>query len=68
MVSDAEGALSGSSITPDVLILVLMEYGLWQSYLSNNDIAAQCVLILVLMEYGLWPEVQLLDFTDVGES
>ena len=38
-----------------VLILVLMEYGLWLKYLeflANLLI----VLILVLMEYGLWQE------------
>ena len=38
----------------EVLILVLMEYGLWPS--KNLEIETQllCVLILVLMEYGLW--------------
>ena len=39
-----------------VLILVLMEYGLWQCNRSVGC-ADSWVLILVLMEYGLWPEV-----------
>ena len=37
----------------DVLILVLMEYGLWPPTASAVD-AGLMVLILVLMEYGLW--------------
>ena len=37
-----------------VLILVLMEYGLWQIHDNYHNRAGQ-VLILVLMEYGLWP-------------
>ena len=36
-----------------VLILVLMEYGLWRM-LINLSINYLTVLILVLMEYGLW--------------
>ena len=37
-----------------VLILVLMEYGLWlQEEVEKEE--NRCVLILVLMEYGLWP-------------
>ena len=40
-----------------VLILVLMEYGLWQSKLSGESNESS-VLILVLMEYGLWPNCQ----------
>ena len=37
-----------------VLILVLMEYGLWQYRLHVEGQYCR-VLILVLMEYGLWP-------------
>ena len=36
-----------------VLILVLMEYGLWLRGGKNDDDDEE-VLILVLMEYGLW--------------
>ena len=38
----------------NVLILVLMEYGLWPSGKSSVENFAEVVLILVLMEYGLW--------------
>ena len=52
MVSDKAG-LVDEDRKPIVLILVLMEYGLWHS-----DETFICypftVLILVLMEYGLW--------------
>ena len=43
-----------------VLILVLMEYALWEEVdcEDNPDIAE--VLILVLMEYALWVEQTLL--------
>ena len=40
-------------LNPDVLILVLMEYGLWRLWLKKRSARPQ-VLILVLMEYGLW--------------
>ena len=42
-------------MTRDVLILVLMEYALWQ---FKNTICnkVERVLILVLMEYALWPD------------
>ena len=43
-----------SASSRDVLILVLMEYGLWPGALLCPE-GNQCVLILVLMEYGLWP-------------
>ena len=36
-----------------VLILVLMEYGLWLPSHGTESVS-RCVLILVLMEYGLW--------------
>ena len=36
-----------------VLILVLMEYGLWPTPVDVRQ-KALMVLILVLMEYGLW--------------
>ena len=36
-----------------VLILVLMEYGLWRIRDARVN-RRNCVLILVLMEYGLW--------------
>ena len=36
-----------------VLILVLMEYGLWPRVRGHHD-SGRLVLILVLMEYGLW--------------
>ena len=38
-----------------VLILVLMEYGLWRSVQQGSVLKLSLVLILVLMEYGLWP-------------
>ena len=38
-----------------VLILVLMEYGLWHSE-TPADGTSPTVLILVLMEYGLWQD------------
>ena len=37
-----------------VLILVLMEYGLWQVSFKDGESIKKGVLILVLMEYGLW--------------
>ena len=37
-----------------VLILVLMEYGLWRSAKLFAGLLVCSVLILVLMEYGLW--------------
>ena len=37
----------------NVLILVLMEYGLWLTW-GFHRAEPYCVLILVLMEYGLW--------------
>ena len=42
-------------IVSDVLILVLMEYGLWRIAGPRMRIGWE-VLILVLMEYGLWQE------------
>ena len=42
-----------------VLILVLMEYGLWPVYGSRKGFG-WIVLILVLMEYGLWRRVNLI--------
>ena len=36
-----------------VLILVLMEYGIWAADPQLKALAEQ-VLILVLMEYGIW--------------
>ena len=52
MVSDGDIENVGVEQSP-VLILVLMEYGLWPKILMNlwDD---WWVLILVLMEYGLW--------------
>ena len=41
------------SLAIAVLILVLMEYGLWHSA-EKIVIKTTSVLILVLMEYGLW--------------
>ena len=41
-----------------VLILVLMEYGLWPVGKFGLELAF-IVLILVLMEYGLWLEWKL---------
>ena len=40
--------------TSFVLILVLMEYGLWRDPEGVNPDGVVWVLILVLMEYGLW--------------
>ena len=48
----------GAAKVDVVLILVLMEYGLW---LALADVLTKdsVVLILVLMEYGLWhPDVE----------
>ena len=42
---------------PAVLILVLMEYGLWPSGVTPCA-STSTVLILVLMEYGLWQQYQ----------
>ena len=42
-----------------VLILVLMEYGLWQTEFRRL-VSMGKVLILVLMEYGLWQVVECL--------
>ena len=56
MVSD----INGSAVLhwcAGVLILVLMEYGLWQAYKALKELVLS-VLILVLMEYGLWLIVQ----------
>ena len=38
----------------DVLILVLMEYALWESIWDTKRRTILKVLILVLMEYALW--------------
>ena len=52
MVSDAADS-GGATQNGYVLILVLMEYGLWLlKEIDKNGPAG--VLILVLMEYGLW--------------
>ena len=48
-----------------VLILVLMEYGLWQKRSERWELRAT-VLILVLMEYGLW--LDMLDSTEIKTS
>ena len=53
MVSDNLGVVIKHLIAT-VLILVLMEYGLWQKTCKAYDKVGK-VLILVLMEYGLWP-------------
>ena len=46
-------AAAAAVAAAQVLILVLMEYGLWlNKQCSIPNIV--CVLILVLMEYGLW--------------
>ena len=55
MVSDMRAGVPPADSLP-VLILVLMEYGLWQNtwkYIEDW----YWVLILVLMEYGLWHQV-----------
>ena len=52
MVSDLFTA-EGLSDAESVLILVLMEYGLWQD-IGILRVTICIVLILVLMEYGLW--------------
>ena len=43
------------TLRADVLILVVMEYGLWPGRKTHNS-SANTVLILVVMEYGLWQE------------
>ena len=40
-------------LKPGVLILVVMEYGLWQ-FPTKVETLIFFVLILVVMEYGLW--------------
>ena len=50
MVSDVKSDVLG--VIPRVLILVLMEYGLWLAHKGVQKFYK--VLILVLMEYGLW--------------
>ena len=52
MVSD-DKCHSSYGIDVIVLILVLMEYGLWR-HLPQEGRKGTEVLILVLMEYGLW--------------
>ena len=52
MVSDL-GAKMNKQKLAEVLILVLMEYGLWLTGTLDSK-APEAVLILVLMEYGLW--------------
>ena len=42
-----------------VLILVVMEYGLWRRWTLQSSIQKE-VLILVVMEYGLWQQLCLL--------
>ena len=53
MVSDVFEAII-DTVVEDVLILVLMEYGLWLLAI-HRLLRLHHVLILVLMEYGLWP-------------
>ena len=54
MVSDIDTTPT-LPITEAVLILVLMEYGLWHDFVTC-EVHLHGVLILVLMEYGLWHE------------
>ena len=51
MVSDTK--VEDTKVAAKVLILVLMEYGLWQQEEQGMSLNID-VLILVLMEYGLW--------------
>ena len=55
MVSDGNGYIHRFDI--DVLILVLMEYGLGRSEHEPINQKHYDVLILVLMEYGLGPYI-----------
>ena len=52
MVSDSMIHVSCKELAQNVLILVLMEYGLGLAQMSTKKLNA-LVLILVLMEYGL---------------
>ena len=52
MLSDLRGLRLAVEVLV-VLILVLMEYALWQSIKTQRDFLKE-VLILVLMEYALW--------------
>ena len=54
MVSDTHACVN-KTLPDTVLILVLMEYGLWPRKEAPWGLSST-VLILVLMEYGLWPE------------
>ena len=56
MVSDCR-LIGGCFCARAVLILVLMEYGLWPM-VERTYIVRDMVLILVLMEYGLWRWLQ----------
>ena len=56
------------AISQFVLILVLMEYGLWLNLQKVWRTSHNWVLILVLMEYGLWPLVDSAGWDDPGES
>ena len=53
MVSDTDEAYD--TTIQVVLILVVMEDGLWRLQFECNELHLFRVLILVLMEDGLWP-------------
>ncbi len=55
MVSDSAQEWKKANFKPEVLILVLMEYGLGRGNGSTHMKEIWFVLILVLMEYGLGP-------------
>ena len=57
MVSDKQSDEDRPEIARRVLILVLMEYGLWHD-VAEGIVKSFKVLILVLMEYGLWPKLR----------
>ena len=64
MVSDAARDGRRRAAAP-VLILVLMEYGLWLIEVTTN-LLWKSVLILVLMEYGLWHKVVMIPYRENG--
>ena len=55
MISD-ENVFKNNKSFNCVLILVLMEYDIWQAKRLSVETPTNKVLILVLMEYDIWPQ------------
>jgi len=54
MVSELRNNPEIREIKKEVLILVLVGYGLWDAVLKQWKLQLELVLILVLVGYGLW--------------